>query len=272
MKPCVSSEYIEGLVHTPFREMMKGVQNHPIQSISQGRSIPSHLYHYRSMSSGLKQLTNGTIRLATASDYQNGRFGDPMDTNPSTISPSYSEKMIASFGDDADYIISMEALFNERQKHQCTSKLRLSCMTDSQLYSNMWLNYAENYAGICIEYYEPDLFKQGFRFDWVSYYEDSYTWDERGSMDPYGNVGRTTRMKNIRFCNEHELRHAHFISDSSGIVGCGNEFLVAPKPIHVYFGCNAESKHPDLFKESEEYCRINSIPYSVVYPEETIGG
>lgn len=54
------------------------------------KPLSDHIYHYRRMDVGLKQLTDMRIRLARAPDYQKG---DPMDTNPSTMNPDYCEDM-----------------------------------------------------------------------------------------------------------------------------------------------------------------------------------
>ena len=193
--------------------------------------------------------------------------GDPGDSNPMIIDTgcqSKSQTLKTFYG--RFKIKSFAELMT-----CCSAKESwLTCMTDSPRYTNMWENYAEDFSGICIEYDESDLYRCGFRFDWVQY-KDGIPRDELDCSNTSKSIGTMLRTKSTSYSNEHELRHAH-MGSAGGVNGEGkskNCYFELPKPTYVYIGYKAE-KNQELY--GQLFSRIGDVSRTIVHPDETVQG
>lgn len=269
----IDKRYCEHIESTSIRDLIEVRRGVMVPDVDfRGNPVPTHLYHYKSLKYGFDEIIERRVWLSIPTDFSDS---DPYDTWAYTLSPEMEARFRRPGDDNAEHYIDLERALGDRFRDEARGKLRTVSMCDSPNLTNMWLEYADEFRGICIEYSEADLFRCKFRFNKIEYNDSTPTWNQNSLFRARMEMAEASYVKKSYFCKEHEWRSVRILSDNlqnEPLLDASTRFQPAPTPSRVFIGSRVMESNPNMFDRLVEYCREHGIETVMVLRDMTQEG
>ena len=267
------NQFGEHIESTSIKALIEEKRGDKVSDVDcRGNPVPTHLYHYKSLKYGLDEVINRRIWLSVPTDFSDS---DPYDTWAYTLSPEVEAELREFGGDDAERYINLERALGDNFRDKARARLRTVSMCDDPQLTNMWLEYAGEFRGICIEYLEADLFRCQFRFKKIEYKNSTSIWHRHSLFRSRMEMAEASYVKRTDFRKEHEWRSVRILSDHpqyEPLLDASTRYQPAPKPSRVFIGYRARESYPDMFDRLVGYCREQEIEVVMVTMDMTHEG
>ena len=265
--------YCEHIESTSIKALIEERRGDMVPDVDcRGNPVPTHLYHYKSLRFGLDEVVNRRMWLSIPTDFSES---DPYDTWAYTLSPEVEAELREFGGDNAERYINLERALGNSFRDKARGRLRTVSMCDNPHLTNMWLEYAGEFRGICIEYLEADLFRCQFRFRKIEYKDSTPIWNRHSLFRARMEMAEASYVKRTDFRKEHEWRSVRILSDHpqyEPLLDASTRYQPAPKPSRVLIGYRARESNPDIFDRLVGYCREHGIQVVMVTKDMTHEG
>ena len=265
--------YCDHIESTSIKAMIEEKRGDNVSDVDcRGNPVPTHLYHYKSLKYGFDEIINRRMWLSIPTDFSDS---DPYDTWAYTLSPEVEAELREFGGDDAERYINLERALGDSFRDKARGRLRTVSMCDDSHLTNMWLEYAGEFGGICIEYLETDLFRCKFMFNKIEYKDSTPAWNPHSIYRARMEMAEASYVKRTEFSKEHEWRSVRILSDHpqyEPLLDASTRYQPAPKPCRVFIGYRARENDPDLFDRLVGYCREQGIEVVMVSMDLTHEG